>query len=946
MTVKDKAKKELESLMNYFSRNEAALKQGDSNEDEVIRHYISPMFRALGWDFNNDKRKDLHKLEVRAQITFKANNRDYRPDFNFNYSGGDVAFYLDAKAVPVHLDRDKNSALQVRGYGWNDKKPVCVLTDFQEFAVYNCTIEPKLSDSVKVGLIKYIKYEDYLKDQNFDFLWSYFLKDNVHNKSLEKLIKSDGYIKGGITVDKHFLNSLNRWRELLALGIKKNNTGIDEEVLNYLVQQTLDRILFLRICEARNIESNQKLYKKIVTVPNAYDNLIQYYFEADKKYNSGLFDFVQDTTSAQIHIDNATLSTIVHELYPPFSPYRFDVIPVEIIGSAYEQFLGNEIRIERNKIVIEQKLDVRKAGGVYYTPQYIVNCIVEKTIGKLIDNKTPEQISKIKILDPSCGSGSFLLGVYQFLLNYHLDYYLKNRSKLKSIPVGEDGKLTTIEKKRILNNNIFGVDLDKRAVEIAKLSLLLKVLEDETSDTLADERLLGFKEKVLPNLDMNIKCGNSLIGRDFKQTTPSVISKKEVAEISPFDWHIMFSQVYKQGGFDCIVGNPPYGATLSAYSEQYFRAHYEVANYQLDTYILFVERATHLMKQGGVLGYIIPNTWLLNLKSSSVRKYILKQVQIKEIVNYANPVFVDAVVDTQILIFENSAPNLSSEVQITIYDKQNISTLNLIEQGKWVKLNGEPINIVERKEFDTIKSKMSKFSILDEACKITQGTKPFQVGKGVPKQTREIVDNKPFVSEIKNNKHFRPLLRGSLINKYETNWDNNYWIKFGEWLAEPRYSADYEAAVKIVVRQTGDSIVATIDQKQFIVRDNLYTIVTKDKNVNLYYVLGLLNSSFMKWYYQNIINPEKGEALAQVKRGHLAVLPIPLPNDNVEKAYNRQVISHVENILAWKEAIKLQEKKDTRVLEDKINDTYLMIDKLVYLIYGLNQTDINIIENT
>ena len=443
MTAKDKAKKELEQLINYFRRNEDALMKGDSNEEEVILHYISPMFEVFGWDFNNKKRKDLNKMEVRAQRTFKSNNKDYRPDFNFNYDSGSVAFYLDAKAVPVKLKTHSKSALQVRGYGWNANRPISILTDFQEFAVYNCTLEPKITDSTQVGLIKYLSYDQYLDNQNFDFLWSYFMKDNVESKSLEQLVKSEGYLKGSITVDKHFLNSLNRWRELLALGIKKSNLNIDEFTLNYLVQQTIDRILFLRICEARGIEHAQTLYHKIVGATNAYDNLVKYYFESDKKYNSGLFDFKQDVISPKIQIDNFTLVSIINEIYPPHSPYRFDVIPVEIIGNAYEQFLGNEIRIERNKVIVEQKPEVRKAGGVYYTPQYIVNYIVEKTVGKLIDKKTPDQISSIKILDPSCGSGSFLLGAYKYLLDYHLDYYLRNKHKFKNIPVDEDGKLYT-----------------------------------------------------------------------------------------------------------------------------------------------------------------------------------------------------------------------------------------------------------------------------------------------------------------------------------------------------------------------------------------------------------------------------------------------------------------------------------------------------------------------
>ena len=217
------------------------------------------------------------------------------------------------------------------------------------------------------------------------------------------------------------------------------------------------------------------------------------------------------------------------------------------------------------------------------------------------------------------------------MLDYHLDYYLKNQKKLKTIPVGEDDKLTTMEKKRILNNNIFGVDLDERAVEIAKLSLLLKVLEDETSNTLSDEKLLGFKEKVLPNLDMNIQCGNSLIGMDLRKRIPSV-SKAEEKNYKVFDWSNIFPQVFKQGGFDCVIGNPPYGASLTGIFDFYFRDVYVVAGYQLDTYILFIERATQLIKQGGLIGYIIPSAWVASTYDVKLRQFLAQNITIEGMV--------------------------------------------------------------------------------------------------------------------------------------------------------------------------------------------------------------------------------------------------------------------------------------------------------------------------
>ena len=258
------------------------------------------------------------------------------------------------------------------------------------------------------------------------------------------------------------------------------------------------------------------------------------------------------------------------------------------------------------------------------------------------------------------------------------------------------------------------------------------------------------------------------------------------------------------------------------------------------------------------------------------------------------------------MIFKKSNPSDSHKIQIEVFDKRHVKTELNILQRKWIEQNGAPVNILDNEKFSPIKEKTSKLPILDSICKITQGTKPFQVGKGTPKQTRQIVEEKPYVSEKKIDDSFRPLLRGSLMNRYQINWNNDYWIKFGDWLAEPRYTANYDAAEKIIIRQTSDHLNATLDNRQFIVRDNLYTIVSKNPSCDLKYILGLLNSSFLNWYYQNILNPEKGEALAQVKRGHIANLPIKTidPSHKNEIESEKEIITLVEQLLELNMKIK------------------------------------------
>ena len=351
-----------------------------------------------------------------------------------------------------------------------------------------------------------------------------------------------------------------------------------------------------------------------------YNGLGYLFQEADQKYNSGLFHFKEekgrneppDTITMNLNIDDNLLSDLILNLYYPNSPYIFSLIPVEILGQVYEQFLGKVIRLDENHIAeVEDKPEVKKAGGVKYTPAYIVQNIVNRTLGPILKSKNhPNEVALIYVLDPACGSGSFLLVAYQCLLDWHLDWYIKNLApeldkktpitsitikKLLSIDIEEpdngisqktkmgakakkakaklatraadasvpiyktpDGiwHLTIAERKRILLNNIYGVDIDRQAVEVTKLSLLLKVLEGENQRTVSD--ILKFlHERALPDLGENIKCGNSLIEWDIRNDNPG-LTQEEIDRINPFDWKKEFPEVFLRGGFSVVIGNPPY----------------------------------------------------------------------------------------------------------------------------------------------------------------------------------------------------------------------------------------------------------------------------------------------------------------------------------------------------------------------------------------------------
>jgi adenine-specific DNA-methyltransferase len=940
----DKAEKleKLRGLTDQFRHNFSQYTDKNYKEQRLRMDFVDKIFELFDWDISNKEGASEEFRDVEIEGNLEIAGAQKRPDYTFRI-GNEPVFFVETKKPSLDLKGALEPAYQVRRYGYTAKRKISILTDFREFAIYDTRIKPGKNDKASIARLFYCTYDEY--EKHWEFLYGLLSKEAVRKGSINNYAGS-GAKRGSSEVDKDFLKLIETWRSELAKNIAKNNKKAEIDGINMAVQKIIDKILFLRICEEKGIEQFENL-QTIAGDKRVYESLAAYFDKANKKYNSELFK--PDAALNSLEIDDDILKEIIKGLYYPECPYAFSVLPVEILGNIYEQFLGKTIRLTESHLAkIEEKPEVRKAGGVYYTPKYIVDYIVKNTVGEKVKGATPKEIEKLKVLDPACGSGSFLLGAYTALLSHHLAYYTKKENLAKALkneviyPAKRDSyKLTIKEKQKILLNNIFGVDIDAQAVEVTRLSLMLKLLEGESDESAG--KLFKYSEtKLLPSLSNNIKCGNSLIGPDFyKDKNLSLFGNEDMKKINVFDWQKEFPEIFSAGGFDVVIGNPPYGALFGKDEVSYITKTYEMQNYQTDSYLLFLEKAHKLLNKNGLLGFIIPNTWLISLQYSSIRQYLINRTQIEKIIDYRMPVFREAVVDTQILLIRNLSPSKTHNIDIEINNKNGQTTKNNALQLDWIKLNGKPINIMQRKEDRGLLSKLNSFPVLDEICKITQGAKPFQVGKGVPPQTKQILEEKPFVSSERKNSSFRPLLRGSLMNRYVINWKNDYFIKFGDWLAEPRYSADYDAKAKIVVRQTGDSLVATIDESQFIVRDNLYTIVHKKPDVDLKYVLGLINSKLMNWYYQNILNPEKGEALAQVKRGHLAQLPINIANTKEAK----MLPSLVDQMLETQEkAQSTKTESDKKHFQQKIEILDKQIDELVYELYGLTEEEVAMVE--
>ncbi len=930
MTDRDTAYNTISELVSRFADQYDSYKNADYNETLTRRDFIDPFFKALGWDMDNTQGYAESYREVIHEDKVKIGRATKAPDYAFRLAGGKRLFFVEAKKPSVEIKDNGLAAYHLRRYGWSAKLPISIITNFEEFAIYDCTIKPKISDKASTARIKHLLFRDYEKE--FDFIWEIFGKERVLKGGLDKFVQNDTHKKGTATVDKEFLKLLDEWRKYLAISIALNNNQLNEEELNFAVQQTIDRIIFLRISEDRGVEPYGAL--KNALQGEYYKNLFKIFQEASEKYNSSLFDFEKDGISSELKIDNKVIKTIISELYYPESPYEFSVLSVEILGSAYEQFLGKVIRITpAHHVKIEEKPEVRKAGGVYYTPQYIVEYIVKNTVGNLIEGKAPKEISKIKILDPACGSGSFLLEAYQYLLNYHKDYYSKTIEKSKGKkgnPLTPDGNLTTAEKKRILTNNIFGVDLDVNAVEVTKLSLLLKCMEGETEASI-ETQLRLFNERVLPDLDDNIKSGNSLIDTDFYD---SHIDFGEEKKIKPFNWQRNFPEVFKQGGFDTVIGNPPYVMLQNLERREIFDyalKKFESAKYKIDTYQIFIEQSVKLLKEHGLVGLITPNTFLKNIHSEPLRKFILNHCAIKEILLFNYSVFSQASVDTCIVIFEKSESNKKNKLIVKRAKPDFlIKQIAKLKQSQFEKNERSDFNLtVSSRDFDVL-NKISKYSKnLGAYCNVYFGIQTF--------------DRKKYVSSIKKSEKYEPVIDGEHIEPYYLRPVTEYLnyipsaIKSGG--RETVYRQD-----RICIRQIGTTPIATLVPANIFALNTVYNVNLKERDTaDIKFLLGVINSSITKFFWRKNHSDEK-KTFPKIKKEAICSIPIPIIHEK-NKSQTNNLIKLVKELLRLnKEKAESKLPSKIKLLQEKIDYCESKINKIVYELYGLNEEEIKVIE--
>jgi len=958
----------IHDLVAQFEANRSAYRSGKYNEAQLRQEFLNPFFEALGWDIYNRNRYSPEYRDVIVEDSLEIEGSAKAPDYAFKI-GPARKFYVEAKKPAVDIKYDIHPAYQLRRYAWNAHLPLSILTDFEEFAVYNCKNKPDPKDSAATARDLFYRYTDYV--EKWDEIAAIFSRDAVWQGSFDRFADTSKGKKGTTEVDDAFLQDIEEWRTLLARNIALRNPQVlDERQLNYAVQMTIDRIIFLRICEDRLIEP-ENLLLDLTRAPGIYTHLVEVFQRADLKYNSGLFHFTPekgqtspvDSFTPGLTIDDKVLKEIISSMYYP-CPYIFKEIPVEILGQVYEQFLGKVIRLTPgHQAKIEEKPEVRKAGGVYYTPRYIVDYIVQNTVGKLLEGKTPAEAASLKIVDPACGSGSFLLGAYQHLLDWHIDWYIHNdpekwaKGKDPAIIPADGGgwKLTTQKKKDILVNNIHGVDIDAQAVEVTKLSLLLKVLEGESG-----QLSLGL-ERVLPDLGRNIQCGNSLIGEDYF-AGQLVVDEEERRRVNPFEWQHAFPQVFARGGFDAVIGNPPYvrSNNMDASSKAYWKIarRFSSVTGKFDTYILFIENAIQLLKQSGFLGFIIPYPLLSQSYASLIRKFILDNCIIKNICDLSKINVFSAKVSTCILILKNEKNrDIRSSNDFTVEQHEHSfdnSYCWSIKQSVFEKTFENMFRLNLSNEVNKLIEKVNTESRpFSDYCYIGIGMDLHDSKTGLDKSSRLLEEKKDHRS--------KPYVEGKEISRY----GQPKWRRFIDYLPQkmhrPKYPEMFETSkilVQVVVGREG--IIATLDEEWLYAEQTLSVCVPryilaptgrKDTEAtieqielstrhSIKYILGILCSKLINWYFRNWLSDELHVVPENIRQ--LPIREINFENPLDLEKYER-ILTFVERMLDLHKCTPATPQEQEQ-LQRQIDATDRQIDQLVYQLYGLTDEEIKIVE--
>ncbi len=893
----EKIRQEIGGLIEDFKENyQKYKKEIEANTETKL---VEPLFEALGWT-----KKDFTKGE-KAHREGRAGHADYA-----FHIGDRIVFFLEVKRVGIPLDKEADK--QVVSYALSRRVPFAVSTNFEELKIFCVQQENAMQNVFRI----FKNPDEYLN--NFQDL-SFLSKESFEQGVILKKAEDEGRLRKRISIDEPLLNDLMLIRSMIADDIERNypkKYELNEK--DDIVQRIIDRLIFIRRCEDVGINPENYTLEEIKHLPDnkAYPKLKEFFEKYNGVYNSGLFLVGMDNDCDKITINRSIIKKLIYYLYDSRDGkyiYNFDWIDADVLGQVYEQYLGKILaQTKSGKAKLRNGQAHRKEQGIYYTPTYIVDYIVKNTVGELLKDKKTK-VKEIKVLDPACGSGSFLIKAFDYLYKT-----LESSEESKQRKIDSQGMYSA--KTQILKNNLYGVDLDNKAVEITKLNLLLKAAE---------------KGRRLPEeIDLHIKHGDSLIDNE------------NIAGLNAFKWEDNFPDIIqydkngnlKEGGFDVVIGNPPYLLMQPQNTPQellnYIKNKFAVAQYKVDTYHLFFERAISLLKEGGYFGFITPNTYLMNIYINNLRKYILDNCKILQIIIIPQEVFPDASVDTAITILQKESnkkrriDNLVEVLEISNFDEGAFKTAT-IQQNSFLEAENYVFNVNLAKEDIAFFKKFEQ----DTFTKLGDIAHPYF---GI-----QTFDRKKYVSETQLNSTYKPVIDGQDIARYNLS-NRREFVKFTDDAIKSGGKQEIYENEKIFVRQIGKCPIATYGPAGVYSLNTVYNIFSKDTRFNLKYVLAILNSKLTTYFWKLNFSDSK-ELFPKIKRSYLEAIPIKI----ISKAEQQPIITLVDKMLSLNKRLgEIGDKRtDERArVEEEIRKTDAEIDELVYGIYGITEEEKKIIE--
>ena len=896
-----------EQYKMYFLNTEIQDNIRNSKEEQFQEGFLRELFvKVLGYTLNPSPNYNLITEQKNVSNAKKA----------------DGAILVNGEIIGVIELKDGKTTdltkVEQQAFGYKNQHPKAVyviISNFQKLRFYiNNTIEYQEFDLFNLTL------------DDFKVLYLLLAYPQIEN-NIPKNLKEES-LSSEDTVTKSLYKDYSAFKRTLFTDILENNevTSIEDKILLFKKsQKLLDRLLFIFFAEdsgllspntmIRIISDWEKL-KELDAYTPLYERIKKYFnwlnegykgkdFEVFA-YNGGLF-------KPDEVLDNLTISDdILFKHTNQLSQYDYgSEVDVNILGHIFENSL-TEIEEITNQLQegVEPTVSKRKKDGVFYTPQYITKYIVENTVGKLCSNKKEElgiveeeyfsdkkrQISTkkslldkletyrdwlkgITICDPACGSGAFLSAALQFLKSEH---QLINEMQAK---VTGGGIAFAYFDNDILENNLYGVDINEESIEIAKLALWLRTAQPN---------------RKLSSLNNNIKCGNSLI------SDPTIAGEKA------FNWEQEFPEVFEKGGFDVVIGNPPYVTRgLTHEIKDYINNNFQTAEYQVDLYVSFMEKAVLITKNGGYNSFIVPNSWLKNLRMSKCREFMLNALNLLSIIR-TNNVFEDASVDTLIYIGMKSE-NIMPNIAISDFENGEVVLKHYSSKERFYKNNSLIFDIEVNDVMANILEKMRiNVSKINELFDVCRGINPYDKYTG---QAPEIISTRAYHADYKKDETFVPELKGRHINRYSDFWDGHSYISYGEWLAAPR-ELKYFTGERIVFREIlGKTLISTILTEDFKIDRSLYIALPLNDSVDIYYVDGILNSQLMSTYFR-FANNEFDNLFPKMRVAEFRELPIK----NTNKEEQLIMADRVKQMLSLNKDLQTKRNRFYRRLKDNFED--------------------------